>query len=481
MASALAAPTRACSNDTELWLTLLSVVNHSLRSDAAFASVHALQQGLQPAVDGVVPRLRLPETPLVVALQTRIGRAPVLAGRLGDANRPSLLFSVSAMGRALQVVLMLMAWRQVQGDARMTAHYRLGIGLNNIVSTTEELRAMLDVAEAYVATSETATVRSHYLLAELQLSAERATDILVQVRCRCFTCGCTCGNMLHAQRQAHVLFHEAVCGSVVFHGQVLGPDHRRREFVDVHPADMLGDLQLLRGLAASAGKLWCDTERAVCAAYHASCPVARASTSNCEALRGVCEYDTTGRMLSFVGCGSHQRGGSRKFALGGLHIGAMWASALAAWMQPVASSVAASSSTWPSGAESTALVSTLMTLVHIPFAPLATQPGGSAAPNSPRASWWRLRVPSHNLNAAITRGEWLHRARELHRDVLRGLAETVGWAPPGNASESVLARHATTPVIWPYCWRHAWELGSFQAGLLSARRPDDTAWVHRKQ
>ena len=104
MASALAAPTRACSNDTELWLTLLSVVNHSLRSDAAFASVHALQQGLQPAVDGVVPRLRLPETPLVVALQTRIGRAPVLAGRLGEANRPSLLFSVSAMGRELQVV-----------------------------------------------------------------------------------------------------------------------------------------------------------------------------------------------------------------------------------------------------------------------------------------------------------------------------------------------------------------------------------------
>ena len=183
MASALAAPTRACSNDTKLWLTLLSVVNHSLRSDAAFASVHALQQGLQPAVDGVVPRLRLPEIPLVVALQTRIGRAPVLAGRLGEANRPSLLFSVSAMGRALQVVLMLMAWRQVQGDARMTAHYRLGIGLNNIVSTTEELTAMLDVAEAYVATSETATVRSHHLLAELQLSAERATDILVQVRC----------------------------------------------------------------------------------------------------------------------------------------------------------------------------------------------------------------------------------------------------------------------------------------------------------
>ena len=116
----------------------------------------------------------------------------------------------------------------------MTAYYRLGVGVSNAVGAAAEVGDMVsDVNTALAPSTNTDADAVRHSVREAVARADAAArhrlDVLTQVRACWFTRhvdDCTvdswlcCGVRRGTQTQLHVMFHEAVCGGVVYRGQV---------------------------------------------------------------------------------------------------------------------------------------------------------------------------------------------------------------------------------------------------------------------
>ena len=119
----------------------------------------------------------------------------------------------------------------------MTAYYRLGVGVSNAVGAAAEVGDVVsDVSTALAPSTNNdadaidvigTSVRQ--AVARADAAARHSLDVLTQVRaCWCYTGSLgaavdswVCGGVRRGtQTQLHVMFHEAVCGGVVYRGQV---------------------------------------------------------------------------------------------------------------------------------------------------------------------------------------------------------------------------------------------------------------------